>query len=938
MARDHAPRGGACSTQRQHPTRLLALASVSIVALSIAATGLTVFAVGVGLASAASQSDSAASTPDLAGTPNAHDSAINHCSGTGEACFTEELLLRPLPDGRVTADFQFTSRWRHPPAAPRAGGDSGPGGGVHADSSAATTSESLLTTHGERSFFDNFDAFPRALARVVHEHGVRELAFTLRRGRWEYDRWGAPTRAAPGGAELKLWLPRVAPGGRNVTAAGAKHGTTPDEALSAVANVLAGAYCARVNLMVSAHPNTCEAGAIETLSSTGWTLRAASEGGASAGGASGTRFAYATLPREGVCTENLSPWIKSLPCRARAGLATLINPRRVFESRYHALGVELRQVCDDADSGGAQRPPRCLTPALEMRHFLTVVLDTPSVSAFGSGAPPPRMWQSHIEWDLASLFRSRTGGSTKGTPTNLTSLCPAAKHTRVYVEVDGEDVDDGVARELLEAPRAADRASFGPRSGYLAELLHDASRARLSPQPDFVVPLRRAADPRDTSWLAGFDLDDMALGGGAFNLSAAWGSAPGVSAERPSCASGAVPRRRTTAAPVAVARFLTGAVAHRRGVTTWLTSQLPDTDVNVTLVEVLPWFIRPRLHTHMVSVQRQRKAAVGGDHGGGGSGNGERGSSGNNDNGETGQEGGQQRQWRDTVPQLVSGSGIVHTYDVSPAELRGRPTLIATHVTVPAGSRVALSMSFDTAFLTVEEFPADPNHGFELPAAVAYVHMHDDAGMVAADVAIDCVGSSTAIRRRVVHAFGAGDDWSPLFAQGHAASKHATSGAATVLPVYTESLLVDMPLPDFSMPYNVITLTSSVASFFFGTMLNFLGRSRKRTRKARTQAQGTGKPSLLQRVRSKCGGRQGSTRTAVAAGGDSTRAELGAAAAGGDSPAAAPAQSEDSATAADDDAKNASDHELEALRQGEAPMDRGGVAVRRRANRSRGRQ
>ena len=34
----------------------------------------------------------------------------------------------------------------------------------------------------------------------------------------------------------------------------------------------------------------------------------------------------------------------------------------------------------------------------------------------------------------------------------------------------------------------------------------------------------------------------------------------------------------------------------------------------------------------------------------------------------------------------------------------------------------------------------------------------------------------------------------------------------------------DLPLPDFSMPYNVITLTSTVLAFFCGTMLNVLVR------------------------------------------------------------------------------------------------------------------
>lgn len=39
---------------------------------------------------------------------------------------------------------------------------------------------------------------------------------------------------------------------------------------------------------------------------------------------------------------------------------------------------------------------------------------------------------------------------------------------------------------------------------------------------------------------------------------------------------------------------------------------------------------------------------------------------------------------------------------------------------------------------------------------------------------------------------------------------------------YTESLLIAIPVPDFSMPFNVITLSCTLLAFFFGTMLNFL--------------------------------------------------------------------------------------------------------------------
>jgi hypothetical protein len=46
------------------------------------------------------------------------------------------------------------------------------------------------------------------------------------------------------------------------------------------------------------------------------------------------------------------------------------------------------------------------------------------------------------------------------------------------------------------------------------------------------------------------------------------------------------------------------------------------------------------------------------------------------------------------------------------------------------------------------------------------------------------------------------------------------------LQVYSEGLLVPLAVPDFSMPYNVICLTSTVLAVYFGATLNALLRRR----------------------------------------------------------------------------------------------------------------
>ena len=51
---------------------------------------------------------------------------------------------------------------------------------------------------------------------------------------------------------------------------------------------------------------------------------------------------HATLPAERVCTENLTPFLKLLPCPARAGIAALLEPHKIFDANWHGLGVHVR--------------------------------------------------------------------------------------------------------------------------------------------------------------------------------------------------------------------------------------------------------------------------------------------------------------------------------------------------------------------------------------------------------------------------------------------------------------------------------------------------------------------------------------------------------------------------------------------------------------------
>ncbi|GFH11587.1 GPI transamidase component PIG-T [Haematococcus lacustris] len=106
----------------------------------------------------------------------------------------------------------------------------------------------------------------------------------------------------------------------------------------------------------------------------------------------------AVLPQEPVCTDNLTPWLKLLPCGSKAGVAQLMSSRATIFSScrcvkvegtgslalafyHHSLSLVLEVQRQPRPSG--VQPP---TSLLRLRHRLTLVL--PSELVAPAGAPP----------------------------------------------------------------------------------------------------------------------------------------------------------------------------------------------------------------------------------------------------------------------------------------------------------------------------------------------------------------------------------------------------------------------------------------------------------------------------------------------------------------------------------------------------------------------
>lgn len=263
--------------------------------------------------------------------------------------FQEELLLTPLRSGDIAASFQFRTR---------------------------------LDSDLRHEKVSHYRLFPKVLGQVISEYSIQELHLSFTQGFWRTRSWGQPLLQAPAGAELWVWFQESV---KDV-----------DKNWKELTNILSGIFCASLNFIDSTNTVTPTA-SFKPLGLANVTDH--------------HLLRYATLPREIVCTENLTPWKKLLPCGSKVGLASLLEAERLYHSSYHSQSVHIRPVCRDAG---------CSAVSWELRQTLTVVFD---MYTHGLGKR---------DWSLFKMF-ART----------VTEPCPLATQSKIYVDsgYDQKEID-----------------------------------------------------------------------------------------------------------------------------------------------------------------------------------------------------------------------------------------------------------------------------------------------------------------------------------------------------------------------------------------------------------------------------------------------------------------------------------------------------------------
>lgn len=560
--------------------------------------------------------------------------------------FSEELLLKPLPDRKVLAHFHFQTK--APP--------------IHED-----------------SFARHHHLFPKSISQLVKKFHVKAMELSFTQGRWNYERWGgfdpmSSQNAKPPGVEL--WAVFDVP----------PHQV--DASWKNLTHSLSGLFCASINFLESS----------SSYSAPKWASQSALGS-----------LRYGSLPREAVCTENLTPWLKLLPCRDKAGLSALMDRPSIYRSFYHSQRLHLTASKAPADG---------LESGIILEQTLTVVLQ-PDIQRAGLSSPDEIKIQP--SWSLSSIFGRKINGR-----------CVLAKSSNVYLQVERGLVDQLENLQKNTAAYAANDTSI--------DVLRRNLVFEVSNTPDRV---HRELE-KSSSILYEYSIKEY-NDAEQFDLSLTW-KYPVVWS--------------SSHAPLYASRFLMGSGNERGSIAISLKSTELTKDfiavnnveekckLQVNVLQIVPWYIKVYYHTLQLLV--------------------------------------------DEKPQAVTD--FVEKMSVSPSEDKVSPGVMELVLRFPCDIKSAvLNIDFDKGFLHIDEYPPDANQGFDIPSAIiSFPDFH--AGLQFSN---DSISKSPMLSKL--------QEKSPSLS-------------------YTEVLLVPLTTPDFSMPYNVITITCTVFALYFGSLLNVLRR------------------------------------------------------------------------------------------------------------------
>lgn len=164
------------------------------------------------------------------------------------------------------------------------------------------------------------------------------------------------------------------------------------------------------------------------------------------GSASTLFLLHGTLPHEVVCTENLTPFLKLLPCKGKSGIATLLDGHKLFDASWQTMAIDIRNACSHPNGSCSIEMEQTIDMVLNIerskrpRHNpipRPVPNDQLICDQSKPYASPDHCWPADTSigqsWSLSEIFGRQLKGSclaTDGQGEREESLCLHVPHIR----------------------------------------------------------------------------------------------------------------------------------------------------------------------------------------------------------------------------------------------------------------------------------------------------------------------------------------------------------------------------------------------------------------------------------------------------------------------------------------------------------------------------
>lgn len=109
-------------------------------------------------------------------------------------------------------------------------------------------------------------------------------------------------------------------------------GNRADKKWLTLTNALSGLFCASLNF-------------IDETRTTRPAMSFQPEGDHSPEAMQNMHLLHGVLPREIVCTENLTPFLKLLPCKGKVGVSSLLSGHKMFDASWQSMAIDVRPIC-----------------------------------------------------------------------------------------------------------------------------------------------------------------------------------------------------------------------------------------------------------------------------------------------------------------------------------------------------------------------------------------------------------------------------------------------------------------------------------------------------------------------------------------------------------------------------------------------------------------